>query len=459
MRWLVVVVAMCSCLAGAMGEQPSLSVTWRVRLENWRFFEVAGRDNDYAFAASLIRAGITSKAGKRQDWQLELSQVTFAGLPANAVAPSHGATYRAVNGGRDGSIFIKQAFWRWRSEKDATLRLGRFEFADGAERMPKDETLSWLRRSRIQERLIGPFGFSHIQRSFDGLHLNVDRKEGTFSLLLARPTRGAFDLKGNDQISKVTLLYGSWTTGKEGERDWRFFALHYRDTRDIVKTSNKPNVRGDLTITTLGLHSLWTGATRTGKWDALLWGAWQFGDYGHLDHKAYAFALEAGHRWTKTPWRPWLRVGYFAGTGDDNPNDGKHETFFQIIPTPRIYARFPIYNLMNNRDLFGQLMLTLNARTSLRLDYHRLWLTEGADLWYFGGGAFNHTLFGYGGRPSGGHTRLMDVVDLSVDYRLDPQTTLTLYGARALGKDVVRAQTDFVKRNATYVYLELLRRW
>jgi len=61
--------------------------------------------------------------------------------------------------------------------------------------------------------------------------------------------------------------------------------------------------------------------------------------------------------------------------------------------------------------------------------------------------------------PAGGHTRLMDVVDLSVDYRLDPQTTLTLYGARALGKDVVRAQTDFVKRNATYVYLELLRRW
>ncbi len=458
MRWGVVAGLLCSALALAGAEPPTISTSLRVRVENWQFFETPGRDNNYTFAASLLRSGLTGKLGKQQDWQLELAQVSFLNLPENAVPPSHGATYYSVNGGRDGSVFLKQAFWRWRDGKGTAFRLGRFEFGEGTERMPKDPTLSWLRRMRIQERLLGTFGFAHVQRSFDGLHLSVDRKEGNFTLFLARPTRGVFDLKGNDQISKVTLLYAAWTGGKEPNTDWRLFALHCRDTRDVVKTSNTPNIRGDVTVTTLGFHSLWGLPTRTGKADVLLWGAWQFGDWGPLDHNAYAYAVEVGHRWTNAKWRPWLRLGYFYGRGDSNPNDDDHQTFFQGLPTPRLYARFPFYNLMNNRDLFVQLILAPGKRTTLRLDYHRLWLANANDLWYFGGGAFNHTVFGYAGRTSNGQKRLADVVDVSVDYRLDEQTTLTFYAARAMGKGVIQANFPAGK-NATYLYLEVLRRW
>jgi hypothetical protein len=57
----------------------------------------------------------------------------------------------------------------------------------------------------------------------------------------------------------------------------------------------------------------------------------------------------------------------------------------------------------------------------------------------------------------GGTRRLMDVLDLSVDYAADPLTTWTLYLAKAWGKGAVRA--NFVGTNATYAYLELQRRW
>ena len=48
--------------------------------------------------------------------------------------------------------------------------------------MPKDPTLQWLRRKRIQERRIGPFGFTHITRSFDGVFGAWERPQGTFTL-------------------------------------------------------------------------------------------------------------------------------------------------------------------------------------------------------------------------------------------------------------------------------------
>lgn len=441
------------------------SVMWRVRVENWSFFDpgVAGVDENYIFAASLLRAGISGRLGKSQEWKLELSQVTFSDLPENSIAPAPagglglGATYYRWNRGRDGSVFLKQAYWQWRS-KTTTLRLGRFEFSEGTERMPKDPTLSWLRRNRIRERLLGPFGFSHVQRSFDGLLLSRDSKDGNFTLTLFRPTRGAFDLKGNDQLSEVTVLYGSWTSSFDPQNDWRLFALHYRDTRNVVKTSNTAGITGDVKVTTLGGHYLRTIGTKEGKADFTLWGAWQFGDWGQLDHKAHAYALEVGYQWTKAKWQPWLRIGYFVSTGDDDPNDGDHETFFQVLPTPRIYARAPIYNLMNNRDLFVQLMLKPAKNVNLRLDWHKLWLTKSQDLWYAGGGAFNHSAFGYIGRPSGGSNRLTDVLDLSIDYNPNPSTTWTLYLAKLMGKEVVRSSFP-ANSNGFYAYLEFVRRW
>jgi hypothetical protein len=175
-----------------------------------------------------------------------------------------------------------------------------------------------------------------------------------------------------------------------------------------------------------------------------------------LKHRAFAVAAEIGHRWD-SPWRPWLRLGAFLSTGDGNPNDGFHKTFFQVLPTPRLYARFPIYNLMNNRDLFVQFTLRPHRRLTLRLEAHRLWLSRRTDLWYAGGGAFNDTAFGYAGLTSGGARRLMDVLDLSVDYQSDPLTTWTLYLARAWGKGAVRS--NFAGSSATYAYLEVVRRW
>src|SRR4026207_1708853 len=102
-------------------------------------------------------------------------------------------------------------------------------------------------------------------------------------------------------------------------------------------------------------------------------------------------------------------MGVFNGSGDGNANDKLHETFFQILPTPRVFARFPCFNLMNNRDLHAALISRPHNRVTISNEFHSLRLFNRQDLWYLGGGAFQPWTFGYTGRAAGGAQSLANL--------------------------------------------------
>ncbi|MBK7600020.1 MAG: alginate export family protein [Acidobacteria bacterium] len=132
-------------------------------------------------------------------------------------------------------------------------------------------------------------------------------------------------------------------------------------------------------------------------------GAGQFGDWGRLAHRAGAIALEGGYQFSggwADKLKPWLRAGYFRSSGTAIPLAASHNTFFQVLPTPRIYARFPFYDLVNNEDVFAEFRLKPHSKVGLRTDIHHLRLSNTNDQWYLGGGAFQNGTFGYAGRPS-----------------------------------------------------------
>ena len=195
-----------------------------------------------------------------------------------------------------------------------------------------------------------------------------------------------------------------------------------------------------------------------GKVYVLFWGAVQAGSWGDLSHRAGAVDAEGGYRLDKARLKPWIRGGYFRGSGDDDPSDQKHQTFFQELPTPRLYARFPFYNLMNSEDAFAIFTFNPSAKWIVRTETHRLHLSRREDLWYSGGGAFQPQTFGYTGRPSGGYKSFADVLDLSAGYQIDSQTTLTFYAAHAWGKSVIRNVFPNGP-NANYVYIEAIRKF
>ncbi len=92
-------------------------------------------------------------------------------------------------------LFPKQACLQWKTAA-GQFRVGRVEFADGSEPAPKNATLAALKTTRINMRLIGHFGWTHVGRSFDGMLYSKTRANGQFTFLGAIPTRGVFQTDG-----------------------------------------------------------------------------------------------------------------------------------------------------------------------------------------------------------------------------------------------------------------------
>ena len=226
----------------------------------------------------------------------------------------------------------------------------------------------------------------------------------------------------------------------------------------MLKTDNRPSAvrsadQAKIEIGTYGVDYVHVyDAGQNGKFDLVLWGALQNGFWGSQSQHAAAFVTETG--W-QMPFKvhPWFSVGYSYGSGDGDPNNSRHSTFFQLLPTPRAYARFPLYNMMNNEDAYGALNLRPVSKLSLRTEAHALRLASASDLWYSGGGAFQPKTFGYTGRPSFGNRGLANVWDLSADYQFTRSFGTMFYYGHAWGKGVIDAVYP-KQANGQFLFLE-----
>lgn len=431
-------------------------VTLRSRMEAWDWFS-AGTTNPYAYLGSILKTQF-SRQYTNFDWQVELALPFLLGLPNDAVAAApqsflgFGGNYFAANARNDNAamLFAKQGFVRFRNiggVKGQSLRLGRFEFNDGSEITPKNATLASLKAARINMRLIGNFAWAHVGRSLDGFHYSLSKPGGTLTFIGAIPTRGAFQVDGWGE-TRNALSYASYAAPLEKGKssgELRLFGIYYHDYRHIAKTDNRPAPArladlANIGIWTWGGHYLQATQTPCGVADFLVWGAAQSGRWGRLDHRAYALDVEAGFQpKVLLRLRPWFRGGYSHSSGDKSPTDTRHETFFQVLPTPRPFARFPFFNLMNNKDAFGILTLRPHKAVTVSSEMHSLHLSSASDQWLQGGGVFQPWTFGYVGRPSNGATSLATLWDVNADWKINARYSLTAYFANAAGKSVVAA--------------------
>jgi Alginate export len=404
----------------------------RSRVEVWDWF-----DESYAFSGTQARLS-AGQTLRRVDWLFELEAPILLGLPSQAKSVM-GSNYAAANDRHTNAamVFVKQGFVRYKDGKHS-LRLGRFEFSDGAEVAPADATLAWLKRERIAQRLIGPFGWSHVGRSFDGMQYVWAGKNTNVTMLGARPTRGAFQVDGWGELN-IALGYGA-VTRQRTNAEWRLFGAYYDDWR---------NDRQRIKIGSAGGHYL----QKSGQFDGMLWGVVQTGRWGALTHRAYAAAVEGGWQPKVLPkLRPWLRAGYSRSSGDSNPNDGTHETFHQLLPTPRPFARTPFFNMMNNEDFMAMAIVRPHRAVTIRGEAHKLQLSESNDLWYTGGGAFQPWTFGFASKPSGGKRDLAALYDVSVDWVVNPHWSVSAYLGHVRGGGVVRA--NYPATRGGFGYLE-----
>jgi len=454
----------------------TVSGSVRLRFENWDWFDAAPADDKYNEANITLRVAV-GQSNERFDWQVEGEVPVLIGVPSRAVAPAPqgplgmGGNYYATNGRQDASGVFKQGFVRFKGvfgHASSSLKLGRFEFQDGTEMMSANATLATLKQDRLSQKFIGTYSFTPVGRSFDGLLFARQTKASNFTFLAVRPTAGGIDLHGNKEL-EIDVSYGAFTKPlrfKSGESEYRLFALHYHDGRRVLKVDNRTLALRNadfakIRMTEVGGHYIGVYKVRGGKADVLLWGAGQFGSWGNLVHRAGAIALEAGFQPNgriAAKFNTWLRGGYLRSTGDGDPTDKTHGTFFQGLPTPRVYARLPFYNLMNSADAFVEILMKPHPKLAWRADYHHVQLSNSRDLWYVGSGAFQNQTFGFTGRPSSGKKTLGDYVDTSLDYALNPRTVLGFYVGVVRGGAVVSGLHP-LGANGRFAFIQVTQRF
>lgn len=445
----------------------------RARVEGFDWFQPTTGENNYAYSGNIFRISFARKM-ETWDWNAEFAVPFLLGLPATAQGPGAqgalglGSNYYTANSKTQnaGMVFAKQLYARFTQfgqSKGSTLKVGRFEFQDGSETTSKDATLTVLKRDRINQRLIGSFGFSDVGRSFDGVQYSYAKPIGTFTFVGAMPTRGVFQVDGwgwNKTAFGYTSLVKGWGAGKH-HAETRVFGIYYDDWRRVVKTDNRPAA---LKASDFANIKIWTGGgnsvhvldTKAGKLDAMVWGVMQGGQWGVQEQSSYAFDIEGGYQPKVLPkLKPWIRGGYSTASGDGNPTDKTHETFFQILPTPRPYARFPFFNMMNNVDRFGMLTLRPGGKVTVTSEFHALALNNANDLWYSGGGVFQPQTFGYAGRAVGGKKSLANLYDTGVEYRMNAHLAMTAYYGYAQGRAAM-TQIYPAGKDGSFGYLEAL---
>lgn len=448
--------------------KPVFTVYLRERGNATQWFGAVPGAETYGHGDSLLRMSLAQRL-KHFDYQLEMSNSAELALPQDAVSTNAaqgqlglGGTYYAANvNAFPAAASFKAGFLRYHFKRDTNVvRVGRFEFFDGQETTPKNTALGWLQTNRVGQRLIGNFGFSNGQRSFDGIDAKVGGANWDLTAMGGRAIQGVYNMNANRELG-VDIQYLAYSRYVAKQRVlFRGFGIGYHDARtNLTKTDNRTAAaraldHKNIRIGTYGGDMV--AALPVGKqtFDFLVWGAGQNGHWGLLDHSAGAFAVEGGLRLETVSGKPWLRGGMLRTTGDNNNADGTHNTFFQILPTPRVYARFPYFNSMNQKDEFIMLIDKPSPRLELRTDLHFLQLTAPTDFLYAGGGAFDNKAFGFTGKPGNGHASMSTLYDISADYAVNPKISMTAYYAHAFARTQLNAIYP-TTRNANYGYIEL----
>lgn len=454
------------------GHPITFSVYERARNDTWQWFAAPPASETYSYLQSLLRISFAQRLD-HWDWQGELAQAWVGDVPNNAIAPvtaqgqlGLGGTYYAAgsNNTEPAAAFFKQGFVRYDAGPDKNIRVGRFEFLEGVELHPKDPTVLWLQNNRVQQHLIGNFGFANAQRSLDGIDAHYGSGSWDITAMAARSDQGVFNMNGNPELNVDAQYLAYSRMAAHGRVIARAFAIGYHDGRTgLTKTDNRPLAvrqidHKNIRLGTYGGSLIATQPAGPGTFDFIFWGALQNGAWGELTQSAGAAALEGGYRFTKVPTTPWFRGGWWRATGDNNPSDTKNNTFFVVLPTPRVYARLPFYNLMNSTDSFVQVIDRPHKDLELRSDLHWLDLTSSHDLWYLGGGAFDNKVFGFTGRPANGHSSFASVWDASSDWQATKNVAVNFYYGHGWGKSVIGAIYP-ADKTIQFGYVELVWRW
>ncbi|MHC4732718.1 MAG: alginate export family protein, partial [Planctomycetota bacterium] len=176
---------------------------------------------------------------------------------------------------------IRQLWVQIQPIEDLKFRLGRQDIKLGTEVMYPEPNWKYLKVARGSQRLVGTVGWTHAERSNDGVAASYDLGDYLVYAFGAKPTTGVFDIR-RSYSSQSRITYGGATfTAKRGtwlpNSEVRLFGLGYEDKRHIRDGGLSDNRH--VNVYTVGFSLIRVEPVDGGNFDVLLWGAYQWGGF------------------------------------------------------------------------------------------------------------------------------------------------------------------------------------
>jgi len=248
------------------------------------------------------------------------------------------------------------------------------------------------------QRLVSPLDWGNTRRSFDGVRVDFTGNPVRVSAWYTAPRQitAGFGSRTDDN-TRFGGVYATYTQGTQTTLDG--YLLHLE---------NDPS---DREIWTVGAR--YAGSRGNTFWE--LEGAFQFGDQAGSDVRASMLTAGVGYMFKDHPWQPKVSLYYDRASGDDDPTDGRIETFNQLFPLAHAY--FGFIDLVGRQNIEA-VSLRAQARPHRRLQLaaalHHFRLNEAADGLYNAGGAtIRSDPTGASGRDVGNELDLTATVSLS----------------------------------------------
>ncbi|MBW2714696.1 MAG: hypothetical protein JRD03_01390 [Deltaproteobacteria bacterium] len=110
------------------------------------------------------------------------------------------------------SFRLRQLFGEARLDSENWLRVGRQDLKNATAVNYKDANWKYLKNKRLGQRLVGGVGWTHGERSYDGVSARMEQDGHVLHLYVAEPTTGVFEIDRGYKRQKNVIFGGlDWT--------------------------------------------------------------------------------------------------------------------------------------------------------------------------------------------------------------------------------------------------------
>lgn len=225
-------------------------------------------------------------------------------------------------------------------------------------------------------RLVSVRDSPNIRRAFDGVRtawiVSPDTRIDAFLVRPVLPLAGLFDDK-SDPAQAFWGVYG--TSAVPGipalKADLYYLGINRENARFAQGTADEHRH-------TVGARLF--GAAGGFDWNAE--GAWQFGNFGRADIRAWMASAVFGYSFASLPFAPRIGFNADAFSGDRNLRDGRLDTFNPLFPRLPYFSEANLVGPANLMSIQPNLTLTLLPKVKLTVGWNPLWKQEKADAYY-----------------------------------------------------------------------------